>query len=69
MNVDGGDKPTEEEGNDGEDGFLEIHVALLQGKELPSNRAYLDNCSTITACKNREFPRRIHTVKKGIQMN
>ena len=28
-----------------------IQVAMLQGKELPSNRAYLDNCSTLTAFK------------------
>ena len=31
--------------------FMGIQVAMLQGKELPSNRAYLDNCSTVKAFK------------------
>ena len=36
-------------------GFMVIQVAMLQGKELPSNRAYLDNCSTITAFKTAKY--------------
>ena len=27
----------------GKGGFMGIQVAMMQGKELPSNRAYLDN--------------------------
>ena len=25
-------------------GFMEIQVAMLQGKEIPNNRDYLENC-------------------------
>ena len=41
-----------------------IQVAMLQGKELPINRAYLDNCSTVTAFKTAKCIRNIKT-KKG----
>ena len=46
-----------------------IQVAMLQGKELPSNRAYLDNYSTITAFKTAKYIRNIKTKKKGMQVN
>ena len=36
-------------------GFMGTQVAMLQGKELPSNRAYLDNCSTITSFKTAKY--------------
>ena len=42
-------------------GFMEIQVAMLQGKELPSNRSYLDNCSTVTAFKAAKYIRNIKT--------
>ena len=41
-----------------------IQVAMLQGKELPSNRDYLDNYSTITAFKTVKYIRNIKTKKK-----
>ena len=40
------------EGNEDEkekSGFMGIQMAMMQGKELPINRAYLDNCSTVIA--------------------
>ena len=46
-----------------------IQVTMLQGKEIPSNRAYLDNCSTVTAFKTAKYIRNIKTKKKGIQVN
>ena len=46
-----------------------IQVAMLQGNELPSNRAYLDNCSTVTAFKTAKYIRNIKTKNKGIQVN
>ena len=42
-----------------------IQVAMLQGKELPSNRAYLDNCSTVTAFKSAKYIRNINNNNKG----
>ena len=50
-------------------GFMLIQVAMLQGKELPSNKAYLDNCSTVTAFKTAKYIRNINTKKKGMQVN
>ena len=41
-----------------------IHVAMLQGEELPSNMAYLDNCSTVTAFKTAKYIRNNKTQKK-----
>ena len=43
--------------------FMGIQVAMLQGKEFPSNRAYLDNCSTVTAFKTAKYIRNIKTKK------
>ena len=45
-------------------GFMEIQVAMLQGKELTSNRAYLDNCYTVTAFETAKYIRNIKTKKK-----
>ena len=42
---------------------------MIQGKELPSNRDYLDNCSTATAFKTAKYIRNIKTIKKGMQVN
>ena len=50
-------------------GFMRIQVAMLQGKELPSNRTYLDNCSTVTAFKTAKYIHNIKTKKKGMQVN
>ena len=49
-------------------GFMGIQVAMLQVKELPSNRAYLDNCSAVTSFKTAKYTRNIKT-KKGMQVN
>ena len=48
----------------GKCGFMGIQVAVLQGKELPSNRDFLNNCSTVTAFKTAKYIRNIKT-KKG----
>ena len=45
-------------------GFMGIQVAMIQGKELPSNRAYLYNCSTVTAFKTAKYIRNIKTKKR-----
>ena len=49
--------------------FMGIQVDMLQGKELPINRSYLDNCSTFTAFKTAKYIRNIKTKKKGMQVN
>ena len=41
-----------------------IQVAMLQGKELSSNRTYLDNCSTVTALKTAKYIHNIKTKKR-----
>ena len=41
-----------------------IQVAMLQGEEIPSNRSYLDNCSTVTAFKTAKYIRNIKTKKR-----
>ena len=46
-----------------------IQVAMLQVKELPSNRAYLDNCSTVPAFKTAKYIRNIKTTEIGMQVN
>ena len=71
MNIIVEDEATDEENEDKKDkgNFMGIQVAMLQGKELPSNRAYLDNCSTTTAFKNAKCIRNIKTQKKGMQVN
>ena len=50
-------------------GFMGIQVAMLQGKEPPRNRAYLNNCSTVTSLKTTKYIRNIKTKKKGMQVN
>ena len=57
-----------EEGNEDEKekcGFMGIQLAMLQGKELPSNRDYLNNCSTVTAFKTAKYIRNIKTKKRN----
>ena len=52
-----------DEGNEDEKekgGFMGIQLTMLKGKELPSNRAYLDKCSTLTAFKTAKY---IHNIK------
>ena len=44
--------------------FMGIQVAMLQGKEIPSNRAYLENCSTVTSLKTAKYIRNIKTKKR-----
>ena len=61
------DDEAADEGNEDEKekgDFMGIQMTMLQGKELPSNRAYLDNCSTIIAFKTAKYIRNIKTKKK-----
>ena len=53
----------------GKGGFMGIQVAMLQGKEIPRNRSYLDNCSTVAAFKTAKYIRNIKTQKKVMQVN
>ena len=71
MNIIVEDEAADEENKDKKDkgSFMGIQVAMLQGKELPSIRAYLNNCSTVTAFKSAKYIRNIKTQKKGIQVN
>ena len=45
-------------------GFMGIQVAMMKGKELPSNRAYLENFSTVTAFKTAKYIRNIKTKER-----
>ena len=67
MNIVVEDEAVEEEYEDKKEkgSFMGIQVTMLQGKELPSNRAYLDNCSIITAFKTVKYIRNIKTKKKA----
>ena len=71
MNIVVEDEAADEENEDKKEkgGFIGIQVAMLQGKELPSNKAYLHNCSTVTAFKTANYIRKIKTQKKGMQVN
>ena len=46
-----------------------MHVSFSQGGELPDDQAYLDGCSTVTACKNKKFLENLRQVKGGIKIN
>ena len=62
MNIIVEDEAVDEENLDKKEkgSFVVIQVAVLKGKELPSNRSYLDNCSTLTAFKTAKY---IHNIK------
>ena len=66
MNIIVEDEAAEKENEDKKDkgSFMGIQVAVLQGKTFPSNRAYLDNCSTVLDFKTAKYIRNIKT-KKG----
>ena len=42
---------------------------MLQGDALPDNRAYLNECSTVTAFKADKYLQGIKTVWDGIRIN
>ena len=56
----GGNKDSKDKGV-----FVGIQVAMLQGKEIPSNRDYIDNCSIVTAFKTSKYIRNIKTKKRN----
>ena len=58
--VNKGNKDTKDTG-----GFMGTQGVILQGKELLSNRAYLDNCSTVTAFKTANYIHNINTKKRN----
>ena len=39
--------------------FMGTQVVMLQGKELPINKDYLDNCSTVATFKTAKYIRNI----------
>ena len=67
MNIVVEDEASDEGNEDAKEkgGFMGIQVAMLQVKELPSNRAYLDNCSTTTALKTAKYICNIKTKKRN----
>ena len=55
---------------DGEDAaYMGMHVTMLQGEGLARNRAYLDNCSTVTAFKDSKYIENLRTTKGGMTVN
>ena len=66
MNIIVEDEAADEENEDlkKKGSFMGIQVAMLQGKELPSNRAYLDKCSTVTVFKTANYICNIKTQKR-----
>ena len=66
MNIIVEDEAADEENEDKKEkgSFIEIQAAILQGKKLPSNSTYLDNCSTVTALKTAKYIRDIKTNKR-----
>ncbi len=46
-----------------------LNVSLLQGGGLSNTRAYLDNCSTVTAFVNKALLDDITTVRNGMKIN
>ena len=67
MNIIVEDEASDEENEDKKEkgSFMGIKVAMLQGEVLPRNRAYLDNCSTVTALKTAKYIRNINTKKRN----
>ncbi len=63
------DAQEEAKGQPAEDGHQLLHVSLMQDRDLPDNRAYLDGCWTVTAFKNKRFLEEIRTVEGGIKIN
>ena len=66
MNITVEDEVADKENEDKKEkgGFMGIQVAMLQRKELPSNRDNLDNHSTVTTFKTAKYIRNIKTKKK-----
>ena len=52
-----------------QEGHQLLNVSLVQGEALPDIRAYLDDCSTVTAFKTDKYLKGIKTVKNGIKIN
>ena len=67
MNIIVEDEAADEENEDKKEkgSFMGIQVVMLQWKDLPSNRAYLDNCSTVTAFKTSKYIRNIKKKKRN----
>jgi hypothetical protein len=59
-----------EGGDSGQDeGHQLLNVALMQGRELPDDCAYLDGCSTVMAFKSKKYRKNGKTVTRGIKIN
>ena len=62
----------EEEGRkeqEAQEGHQMLHVTLAQRGALPDDRAYLNECSTITAFKSEKHLKNIKTVRGGVKIN
>ena len=66
MNIIVEDEAADEKNEDKKEkgSFMGIQVAMPQGKELPRNRVYLDNCSIVTSFKTAKYIRNIKTKKR-----
>jgi hypothetical protein len=56
-------------GGQDEEGHQLLNITLAQGGALPDNRAYLDECSTVTAIKNDKYLKGVKKVREGIKIN
>jgi len=59
----------DEEEEDKDEGFMEIHVIMLQGRGLLNIRGYLYNCSTVTAFTDPKYIKNIRTADRRMTVN
>jgi hypothetical protein len=65
MNLERNEEVEEQE----QEGHQLLNVALVQGGALPNNRAYLNECSMVTAFKTNKYLQEIKTLPGGIKIN
>jgi hypothetical protein len=65
MNLEGNEDVEEQE----QEEHQLLNVELVQSKELPDNRAYLDGGSTVTALKTSKYLHGIKTALGGIKIS
>jgi hypothetical protein len=65
MNLERNEEVEEQE----QEGHQLLNVALVQGRALPNNRAYLNGCLVMMAFKTNKYLREIKTMPGGIKIN
>jgi hypothetical protein len=66
MNLEG---QAEGDGDEDTQAHQLLNVTLLQGGSLPDHRAYLDECSTVTAFKRDKYLSGLEVMPTGIKIN